>query len=278
MKGESRMKTGPLIGTGRTAEIFAWSDDKILKLFMDGFPLSWIEREERLSRIVYEAGLPVPAVEGVIEVNGRSGIVFERITGRSMPDLIVNEMASNPEGVLPCAEILAELHASIHSLEIPDLPSMRGMIEHGIRNARELSEDSRSRILHVLDRMKDGRNLCHYDFHPFNVIMSPRGPIIIDWMTASQGNPHADIARTLLISQGFQHSVPLDLHAALRSFIDRYLTRYSEIRQTSLEEISTWRLPIAAARMNEDIPYEREWLSSIVNEELSNESHSRHRC
>ena len=272
------MKKGPLIGTGRTAEIFAWGDDGILKLFMDWCPHSWIEKEERLSRIVYETGLPVPAVEGIIEVNGRSGIIFERITGRSMPDLIMNEMTSNPEGVLPYAEILAELHASIHSFEIPDLPSLRDMIERGIRNARALSEDSRLRTIQVLDKMKDGTTLCHYDFHPFNVIMSPRGPIVIDWMTASQGNPHADIARTLLISQGFQHSIPLNLHTALKSFIDRYLTRYSEIREISLEEVRTWRLPIAAARMNEDIPYEREWLLSIVSEKPMHESHSRHCC
>ena len=278
MNGESRMKKGPLMGTGRTAEIFAWGDDRILKLFMDWCPHSWAEREERLSRIVYEAGLPVPAVEGIIEVNGRSGIIFERITGRSMPDLIMNEMASNPEEIPRYGEILAELHTSIHSLEIPNLPSLRDMIERGIQNAKSLSEDSRSRILHVLDQMEDGTTLCHYDFHPFNIIMSPRGPIVIDWMTTSQGNPHADIARTLLISQGFQHSIPTNLHSTLRSFIDRYLTRYSEIREISLEELKIWRLPIAAARMNEDIPYEREWLLSIVSEELMRESHSRNCC
>jgi uncharacterized protein (TIGR02172 family) len=274
MVWESRMKKGPLIGTGRTAEIYAWGDDRILKLFMDWCPHSWIEREERLSRIVYEAGVPVPAVEGIIEVDGRSGIIFERITGRSMPDLIMDEMASSPDGVPRYGEILAELHTSIHSLQIPDLPSLRDMIEHGIRNAKALSEGSRLRTLQILDQMQDGTILCHYDFHPYNIIMSPRGPIIIDWMNASQGNPYADIARTLLISQGFQHSIPTNLQSALNSFIDRYLTRYSELREISLEEVRAWRLPIVAARMNEEIPYEKEWLLSIVSEELTRRSHS----
>ena len=272
------MKKGRLIRTGRTAEIFAWGDDRVLKLFMDWCPNSWIESEEKLSRLVYESGLSVPAVEGIIEVDGRTGIIFERIEGRSMPDLIMDEMASSPEGIPRYGEILAELHTSIHSLEIPDLPSLRDMIEHGIRNAKALSEDSRLQTLQVLDQMQDGTTLCHYDFHPFNIIMSPRGPIIIDWMNASRGNPHADIARTLLISQGFQHSIPTNLHSTLRSFIDRYLARYSEIREISLEELKAWRLPIAAARMNEDIPYEREWLLSIVREELMHESHSRNCC
>jgi hypothetical protein len=75
------MKKGPLIGTGRTAEIFAWGDDRVLKLFMEWCPHSWIESEERLSRVVYESGLPAPEVEGIIEVDGRKGIIFERVEG-----------------------------------------------------------------------------------------------------------------------------------------------------------------------------------------------------
>ncbi len=117
--------------------------------------------------------------------------------------------------------------------------------------------------------MKEGTILCHYDFHPMNVIMSPRGPVIIDWMTACQGNPHADIARTLLISQGFLCVIPPNWHATLKSFIDRYLTRYLEIREISLKEVKAWRLPIAAARLNENIPHERDWLLSVVKEELA---------
>jgi len=258
------MKKGSLIGAGRTAEIFAWGDDRVLKLFLDWCPHSWIEKEERLSRVIYESGLPVPAVEGIIEVDGRRGIIFERVEGGSMLD----EMGSKRSGVLRYAETLAELHTSIHSREVPDMPSLRDMIERGIRHARMLSEEERTRALQVLNQMNDGTILCHYDFHPMNVIMSPRGPVIIDWMSACQGNPHADIARTLLISQGFLYAIPLDWHATLKSFIDCYLERYLEIREISLKEVKAWRLPIAAARLNENIPHEKDWLLSVVKEEL----------
>lgn len=255
------MKKGPLIGTGRTAEIFAWGDDRVLKLFMDWCPHSWIESEERLSRVVYESGLSVPAVEGIIEVDGRKGIIFERVEGGSM----VDEMLSNQNGVLQNAEILAELHNSIHSREIPNIPSLRDMIERDIHRSKILTEQNQIKALQVLKQMKDGTTLCHFDYHPLNIIMSPRGPVIIDWMTARQGNLHADIARTLLILQGSLYTTPSEWHTTLKSFIDRYLSRYSEIRDISLVEIEAWRLPLAAARLNENIPHEREWLKSIVN-------------
>jgi thiamine kinase-like enzyme len=181
---------------------------------------------------------------------------------------MLEEIGAKPNEAPRYAEILAELHTSIHSHEIPDLPSLRDMIERNIRQAKILSDEERTRALHVLTQRNDGTSLCHYDVHPMNVIMSPRGPVIIDWMTACQGDPHADIARTLLMSQGFQFAIPPDWHAALRSFIDRYLARYREIRDISLNGLKAWRLPIAIARLNENIPYERDWLLSIVKEEL----------
>ncbi len=262
------MKKGQLIGTGRSAEVFAWSDDRVLKLFMDWCPHSWIEKEEKLSCVIYESGLPAPAVEGMIEVDGRRGIIFERVEGRSM----LEEMGSKRNEVHRYAEILAELHATIHSREIPDLPSLCDMIERNIHQAKMLSDEERRKALHVLTQRKDGTSLCHYDFHPMNVIMSPRGPVILDWMTACQGNPHADIARTLLMSQGFRFAIPPDWQATLNSFIDRYLSRYREIRDISLTEVKAWRLPIAIARLNENIPHERDWLPSVIKEELDCQS------
>jgi uncharacterized protein (TIGR02172 family) len=258
------MKKGPLIGTGRSAEVFAWGDDRVLKLFMGWVSQSLIEREEQLSRVIYEFGLPAPAVDSIIEVEGRKGIIFERVEGKSM----LEEMSVNPNEVPRYAEILSELHTSIHSHEIPDLPSLRDKIARIIRQAKKLSDEERTRTLHVLAQRKDGTSLCHFDFHPENVVMSPRGPVIIDWMTACQGDPHADIARTLLMTRGFQFTIPPDWHAYLQSFIDRYLARYREIRDISLNELKAWRLPIAVARLNENIPYEKEWLPSIVKEEL----------
>jgi uncharacterized protein (TIGR02172 family) len=262
------MKKGPLIGTGRTAEVFAWGEDRVLKLFMEWCPQSWIEREERFSRVIYESGLPVPAVEDIIEVDGRKGIIFERVDG----NLMLEEIGAKPNEASRYAEILAELHTSIHSHEMPDLPSLRDMIERNIRQAKTLSDEERTRALHVLNQRKDGASLCHYDLHPMNVIMSPQKPIIIDWMSACQGNPHADIARTLLMSQGFLFAIPSNLHAALQSFIDRYLARYREIRDISLTELKAWRLPIAIARLNDNIPHERKWLPSLVKEELEHNS------
>jgi len=255
---------GQIIGLGRTAEIFTWGDDQILKLFRDGWSRSSVEKEEKITRTVYEAGLPAPAVHGIVEVEGRHGIIYERVDGPSM----LEELISKPGEAGHFVDIFAKLHAEMHSLEVTGLPSQRRQIEEKIRAAEVLSEDGRKAALKTLHRLPDGVAVCHGDFHPDNILMSPRGPVIIDWVDATKGNPHADIARTILLIQ--QGELPpgkedaehiLSLRGLL---IKAYLRLYSQIRSVSLEQIEAWRLPIAAVRLSERIPEEESRLLSIV--------------
>ena len=189
------MEKGPRLGRGRTAEVFGWKDNLILKLFFDSTPDTWAQQEAQITRVAYEFGLPVPAVEGVIEIDGRNGILFERIDGPSM----LTETKSKPWKLFRSALVLAELHAAIHKCIGPDLPSQRHQLEDAIRNAKALPENMKEAALKVLDHLPDGNALCHGDFHPDNVMVSSRGPIIIDWIIATQGNPLADAARTSLL-------------------------------------------------------------------------------
>ena len=73
---------------------------------------------------------------------------------------MLDELASKRNGVLLYVVILAELHISIHSQEMPDMPSKRDMIGHRIRCVKMLSKEERTRALQVLNQMTDGTILC----------------------------------------------------------------------------------------------------------------------
>ncbi|MCK9793262.1 phosphotransferase [Isoptericola sp. 4D.3] len=45
----------------------------------------------------------------------------------------------------------------------------------------------------------EGGTLLHLDLHPFNVILSTRGPVVIDWTDARPGPAGLDVAATALI-------------------------------------------------------------------------------
>ena len=36
--------------------------------------------------------------------------------------------------------------------------------------------------------------MLHLDLHPLNVIVGPKGPVVIDWTSACSGDPNIDVA------------------------------------------------------------------------------------
>jgi len=262
---------GPMIARGRTAEIFLWKDNQVLKLFLDWCPAHWIEEEVRGTQAAYETGLPVPAVERMVEVEGRLGIVFERIDGSSMLGLV----GSKPWKLFRLARVLAELHAEMHSREVPELPSQRRSLKRAIQREDVLPVNTKEVVLKALEQLPDGSALCHGDFHPENIIMSSRGPIIIDWMAAKQGNPLADVARTWLLNRlgylkaGIPERWLINPMRAL--FHSIYLRRYLQIRPGSRKQITAWLLPVAAARVAENIPEEKQRFLAFVEAKLKSQ-------
>ena len=61
-----------LLATGRTAEIYAYGSDKVLKLYYSSCPLDRADLEARVTRLLFQRGLPVPQVFETVEVNDRS--------------------------------------------------------------------------------------------------------------------------------------------------------------------------------------------------------------
>lgn len=45
----------------------------------------------------------------------------------------------------------------------------------------------------------EGARLVHFDLHPDNVLLSPAGPVLIDWTNAHGADPEADLALTWII-------------------------------------------------------------------------------
>ena len=255
------MEKGSLIGAGRTADVYAWGDDRILKLYQDHMPAAPIEREFAITRAAREAGVPVPATEELVEVDGRLGIVFERIRGVSMLKII----EAQPWRFIPTSRLLAELHAKMHAgILPPGIYSQRQQIERGLELAIELPDVEKETIRSILSRLPEGEVVCHGDFHPDNVLLTDHGPVIIDWMTGTRGHPLADVARTALLFQtgGLPPRVPFFIRLVINAMRGRmysvYLNRYLQIRPSARNEIGDWQLPLLAARLFEVEDYPKE--------------------
>src|SRR5688572_10403190 len=251
------------IAQGRTAEIYAWDDHHILKLYRDWCPPDWVHYEARTARAVYEAGIPSPAPANIIEVDGRRGLIYERLEGISM----LQDISARPWMILKHARSLAELQVKINRQSVTGLPSYKDRLNHDIHYAGHLGEDLRSEVLAMLVVLPDARNICHGDYHPGNIIISKAGPVVIDWMTACAGSPWADVARTSLIlsigAKAAGKQISSFLRAMVRFFHRTYLTRYYSLMPDLGNELNRWTPVIAAGRLNEDIIPERDPLIRI---------------
>jgi aminoglycoside phosphotransferase (APT) family kinase protein len=157
-----------------------------------------MDAEARIMRYLHDQGYPVPAVEDISE-DGLD-LVMERIEGLTM----VDALGKYPWRVRRIALALADLHLSLHALRAPDF--LAGA------------------------PVGDGDRILHLDLHPLNVIMSPKGPIVIDWARACRGDPAVDVAVAWMLMSageipgaGFKTKlIGVGRHLAVNAFMSRF--------------------------------------------------------
>ncbi len=73
-----------LMGAGRTADVFSLQDDKVIKLYKEGFPMDAVQTEFAMNRLVYAQGIMTPQPLEMTVLDNRHGIVFQRVSGTSL--------------------------------------------------------------------------------------------------------------------------------------------------------------------------------------------------
>lgn len=248
------------LARGRTADVYQWDDTHVLKLFHPWFEPGEIQYEQAIARTVHASGVKAPAVGEIVQVLGRNGLVYERVQGQSMLDLILRK----PWNVSGYAHRLARLHAQMHAcIFTAEVPSQRSKIQNKINHADALPASSKTALLEALASLPSGDRVCHGDFHPANVLISGEEETIIDWIDASRGNPLADVARTSILALGAAESMQtpnLFLKAFTKILHSVYLKHYFSLRPGGVEEYEHWLPVVAGARLSENIPELEQWL------------------
>jgi Ser/Thr protein kinase RdoA (MazF antagonist) len=158
---DSPADPGVLIGQGRAASVYALDDRRVLRRYAK--PRS-CAGEAELMRYLRQAGYPVPEV---LAVDGRD-LVLERLNG---PDMLA-DLIRRPWRAARHGRVLAGLHNRLHQIAAPA----------GLRR-----------------RFAAGDRVLHLDLHPANVMLTPGGPVVIDWTNAAAGPAGADVALADLI-------------------------------------------------------------------------------
>ncbi len=264
------MEKGELLGKGMTAEVYKWGQDKVLKLFRDNYSEEWVKFEAEIGQKVHEAGVSSPNVFETVEIDGRKGIIFERIPGKTLTGIILKQ----PWLYGNCLYQMARFHNSIHKHFSNSIPTQKEKFTRVISRSSEILGDKVAKILDYVDRLPDGDNICHGDMYLSNIINSNNRLVAIDWSSGYRGDPAGDVARTCLIinSAAVLPGTP-DIMAAMLKFpksltCHTYLNEYMRLAEIEYKDIEAWILPVAAAKLKDKIPGEEKWLMKIIDKRL----------
>ncbi|WP_308635386.1 phosphotransferase family protein [Paenibacillus silvisoli] len=260
------MTIGKMIGRGKTADVYEWGKHEVIKVFHEAH-----QAAEEANNASLIAGLDIrtPRFGGLVEHEGRQCLIYERIRGHSM----LWQIEPKQESILANAKLMAELQHQLHGLQVEFTPNLKQELTYKIKAAPSLSDMEKDRILASMVRLPEGRTLCHYDFHPDNILLAADGPVIIDWMNVLVGDAAADVARTSMMIRS--HAVPPQAPGWLHErelrllFHDTYAEAYKRLSGMRAEEIETWRLPTLAARIIEMSGEERNEIVRLVEEILA---------
>lgn len=81
LKRGTNYEIGELIGIGNTAGVYRWGETEVIKIFYDQ---SSAMNEAKNAEIINNLKLRSPNYSGLVEYEGKIGIVYERIDGPRM--------------------------------------------------------------------------------------------------------------------------------------------------------------------------------------------------
>lgn len=278
---------GKKIGEGGCSEIYEWEGaGKIIKLGKSNTGRDALQNELSKTQAAWGNGLPVPRPYELTEVQGRPGLVSERIYGESLMDRFMRLFMQLSDGREWSAEdddnirITARMLSVVHSQSIPSLPPQKEMFGWSIRTAHYLTSSEKEQVIQMLNSLPAKYQLCHGDPNPGNILIREGEPVMIDWMDASTGNPEADLAEYIIM---IRYSVLSDdLPDGVTDFFDSirehiisvFCEEYERLTGLAYCEVKPWLVPIAARKLNADAigEEEKERLLEVIREGLLSRS------
>lgn len=224
--------------------------DRAIKVFNAEYSKADVLNEALNQARIEETGLNIPKILEVTMIDGKWAIVSEFIKGKTLAQLMEENLDKKEEYI----EFLVDLQMSVHAKTAPLLNKLKDKMNRKISQT-ELDATTRYDLHTRLESMPKHNKVCHGDFNPSNIIVTDDGtPYILDWSHATQGNASADVARTYLLFW-----LNGDINGA-----EFYLNTFCKKSDTAKQYVQKWMPIVAASQSVKGNEREREFLMSWV--------------
>jgi tRNA A-37 threonylcarbamoyl transferase component Bud32 len=225
--------------------------NKSIKLFDKNYSKSDILNEALNQARIEETELNIPKVLGVTMIDDCWAIISEFIEGKTLSEII----KENPQKIKEYIDLMIDLQIKVHAQKCTLLTKLRDKMFRKI-SLTDFDLTTKYDLQTHLGGMPRHNKVCHGDFCPSNIIITPQNvPYIIDWSHVTQGNASADVARTYL----------LYLLADQKENGEYYMNKFCEKTNTSRQYIEKWIRIVAASQSVKGNKEELVFLSNIVD-------------
>ena len=184
-----------LFGGGATSETYyhKTDDNLMLKVFIPSVDPTMAEREFNLTDKVCKLGIKTPKVYEMVDVNGRKGIIFQRIKNKIS---CARLMGDHPELIPEVARDYVREVKILHSTpcDTNAFVSKKDTVRNLIKNARTIDESVKHKLMKFVDSVPDRDTCLHCDLQMGNLIKVNDEFYWIDLGDFSYGHPYFDIA------------------------------------------------------------------------------------
>ena len=212
--------------------------DSVLKIFGPEYKVSAILNEAMNEARAAETGLPVAKVIEVMKLRDHWCIRREWIEGETLADV----MAKDKKNLAKYLRQFVAIQCEIFKKTSDRMGNLADKLDKQI-SASPVEKVTRYDLHMKLQSFPRGTVLCHGDFNPTNVIITPKGDWrVIDWSHVRLGDPLADVARTYLLFW-------LSGHIAAA---EKYMALACEALKVKLPDVQKWLPIVAAAESSRD--------------------------
>ncbi|MBQ6411876.1 MAG: phosphotransferase [Ruminococcus sp.] len=235
----------------RSHKVIYKDGDTVLKVFDSDFSKADILNEALNQARIEETGLNVPKLLEVGIIDGKWAIRTEYVPGKTLAKL----MEENPDKIDEYLDLFVNIQKEIFSKEAPLLNKIKDKFNRKI-SASRFDATTRYELHTRLDSMKNHKKICHGDFTPSNIIITPGGDYsILDWSHVTQGNAAADAARTYM----------LFCLKGMDEVAEKYLNLFCKKTDTAKQYVQRWMPIVACTQSVKGKPEEQEFLERWVN-------------
>ena len=244
--------------------------DIMLKLYIASRPQELAVQEYERAAAVCAMGITTPEPLELVECEGRSGIIFERLKAKkSFSRLVADDPQHLEEHIAEFARAAREFHSTPCNKNI--FSPQKDLIYRAIEECAIMPVAHKAAFLKAVSELPDADTCLHGDFHIGNAVRSEGRTYFIDLGDFAYGDPRLDIAEFKLPvflmndarSQEVFHMSKNLLGLCWKTFLKHYYGTESEKQTEAIDRSLNLFLAIDIAFMATKVS-STDYLSSIA--------------